>query len=147
MQLEVLTRRLTELLDRVEAVEEQVSTLAEQLGALSLVVAEAPVAPPAVAAAPPSATPAVAPVGPRSVSSAAARAAAADDRRRYYVVASVPAHSGLGHILGIWHVEWQELCAELPNGRLAGSGCRIRGFDVEADAREYWRLVQTRRRR
>ena len=52
---------------------------------------------------------------------------------RWFCVTSVPEA-----LLGVWHVEWPVLAAQLPSGRLFGSGVRLKRLPSEFEAVEHW---------
>ena len=56
--------------------------------------------------------------------------------KRFYTV-----WSGPPALCGIHHQTWKVVEARLPTGRLAGSGCVLKGFDTLEDAAQLW-LVQ-----
>ena len=52
---------------------------------------------------------------------------------RYYAVVG-----GRANLLGVWHVQWRTLEQRLPGNHLCGSGCRLFGFDTQAEADSKW---------
>ena len=122
-----LESRLTEVSDRLDSLEDLIAGLSDQLAALA--IAGGTAAPTAA-------------VDPSVVASPAVLAAvAAEERRRYYAVTS-----GAASAVGLWWCTWAHLCTRLPGGRLAGSGCRVRGFDSEAEGRAFFQLAAKPRR-
>ena len=72
---------------------------------------------------------------PQGRSERAAEAASTANHGRFYVVFRCKGNPAL---CGIWNGPWTTLEAELPGGRLAGSGASLRGFDSLSDARSAW---------
>ena len=58
--------------------------------------------------------------------------------RRLYVLTRTP--EDRTDLLGVHEGTWNQIAALLPTGRLPGSGCHLKGFDLDKDdeANAYW---------
>ena len=56
--------------------------------------------------------------------------------KKYYVIHNAPNHL---ECLGIYYATWNDVARDiLPNQKLCGSGCSLKGFDTFEEARKKW---------